>query len=81
MTGRAPIAALVDSDDPWIAGYLKLRAAVLSGEVETPEEITAYASELSRGLPAGGPPPSIAAFVAADITVTFPVMTDLLWTP
>ncbi|MCA1705475.1 MAG: hypothetical protein LC808_20345 [Actinobacteria bacterium] len=50
-------------------------------EIETPEKITAYATELSRGLPTGGPPPSIAAFIAADIKITFPVMTDLLWTP
>ncbi len=81
MTERAPITGLVDSDDPWIRGYLKLRAAVLSGEIETPEEITAYATELNRGLPAGGPPPPIAAFIAADIKITLPVMADLLWTP
>jgi len=68
-------------DDPWIRGYLTLRAAVLSGDLETPEEITAYATELRRGLPTGGPAPPIAAFIAADIKVTFPVMADLLWTP
>lgn len=76
------VAALqAASDDPWIAGYLKLRAAVLSGEITTLEEITAYARELSRGLPAGGPPPPIAAFIAADIKIVFPVMADRLWTP
>jgi hypothetical protein len=42
---------VIDSDDPWIAGYLKLRHAVLTGDIETREEIVAYATELRRGLP------------------------------
>lgn len=70
-----------DSDDPWIASYLQLRTTVVSGQVGTPDEIADYASQLSRDLPAGGPPPSIAAFIAADIKITFPVQGDLLWTP
>lgn len=74
-------ALLAAGDDPWITRYLKLRAVVLSGEITTPEEIAAYATQLSHGLPAGGPPPSIAAFITADIKITFPVMADLLWTP
>jgi hypothetical protein len=71
----------VDSDDPWIAGYLKLRHAVLTGELNTREEIAAYATELRRDLPGPTPPPSIAAFIAADIKNTFPLLTDQLWTP
>jgi hypothetical protein len=75
---------MIDSDDPWIAGYLKLRHAVLTGELDTQEEITVYAVELRRGLPDPTPPPSIAtiaAFIAADIKITFPLLTDQLWTP
>ena len=74
-------AGIVDSDDPWIAGYLKLRQAVLNGELKTQDEIASYAVELRRGLPDPTPPPSIAAFIAADIKITFPLLTDQLWTP
>jgi hypothetical protein len=76
-----PPTGIIDSDDPWIAGYLKLRHAVLTGELDTQEEIAAYAAELRRGLPDPTPPPSIAAFIAADIKITFPLLTDQLWTP
>ena len=76
-----PPTGIIDSDDPWIAGYLKLRQAVLTGELDTQEEITAYATELRRGLPGPTPAPSIAAFIAADIKITFPLLTDQLWTP
>lgn len=79
--GEPPIARIVDSDDPWIAGYLKLRQAVLTGELNTQDEIAAYAAELRRGLSDPTPPPSIAAFIAADIKITFPLLTDQLWTP
>jgi hypothetical protein len=58
---------IVDSDDLWIAGYLKLRHAVLTGELDTREEIADYAAELRRGLPDPTPPPAIAVFIAADI--------------
>lgn len=80
--GESPIAGIIDSDDPWISEYLKLRQAVLNGELETQDEIAAYAAELRRHLsdPAP-PPPSIAAFIAADIKITFPLLTDRLWTP
>ncbi|MGH3815684.1 MAG: hypothetical protein ACRDUV_25075 [Pseudonocardiaceae bacterium] len=71
----------VDSDDPWIVGYLKLRQAVLTGELDTLDEIAAYAAELRRGLSDPTPPPSIAAFIAADIKITFPLLTDQLWMP
>lgn len=83
MTKPTPISSIPpgDSDDPWIASYLQLRTAVVSGQVGTPEEIADYASQLRRDLPAGGPPPLIVAFIAADIKVTFPVLGDLLWTP
>jgi hypothetical protein len=76
-----PIVGVIDSDNPWISGYLKLRQAVLSGELETRDEIAAYAAELRRGLSDPTPPPSIAAFIAADIKITFPLLTDQLWTP
>ncbi len=46
--GKAPIAGIIDSDDPWIAAYLKLRRAVLNSDVDTPEDITAYAAEVRR---------------------------------
>lgn len=71
----------IDSEDPYIAAYLKLRRAVLNGELETRDEITAYAAELKRDLPEPNPPPTIAAFIAADIKITFPLLTDQLWTP
>jgi hypothetical protein len=74
-------AGIIDSDDPWIAGYLQLRRAVFTGELETQDEIAAYAVELRRGLSDPTPPPSIAAFIAADIKITFPLLTDQLWTP
>ena len=48
---KPPIVGVVDSDDPWIAAYMKLRQAVLTGELETLDEIAAYAAELRRGLP------------------------------
>ncbi|MGH3972805.1 MAG: hypothetical protein ACRDS9_05710 [Pseudonocardiaceae bacterium] len=32
--GEPPIAGIIDNDDPWIAGYLKLRQAVLTGELK-----------------------------------------------
>jgi hypothetical protein len=76
-----PPTGIIDSDDPWISGYLKLRRAVLNGDVETPEDIATYAAELRRDLPEPAPPPSIAAFIAADIKITFPLLTDQLWTP
>ena len=79
--GEPPITGIVDSDDPWISGYLKLRQAVLTGELDTQDEIAAYAVELRRGLPDPTPPPSLAAFIAADIKITFPLLTDQLWTP
>ncbi len=79
--GEPPIADIIDSEDPWIAGYLKLRQAVRTGELETPEDIASYAAELRRDLPQPAPPPSIAAFIAADIRITFPLLTDQLWTP
>ena len=69
------------NDDPWIAGYLRLRQAVLDGSLTTEAEIAAYAAELRRGLSDPTPPPSIAAFIAADIRITFPLLTDQLWTP
>lgn len=75
------IVGVVDSDDPYIDAYLKLRHAVLTGDFETPEEIAAYAEELARDLPESTPPPSIVAFIAADIRITFPLLTDRLWTP
>jgi hypothetical protein len=78
---KRPPPGIADSDDPWIAGYLKLRQAVLTGELETQDEIVAYAVELRRGLSDPTPPPSIAAFIAADIKITFPLLTDQLWTP
>ena len=78
---KPPPTGIVDSDDPWIAGYLQLRQAVLTGELDTQDEIAAYAAELKRGLPDPTPPPSIAAFIAADIKITFPLLTDQLWTP
>ncbi|MGH3896917.1 MAG: hypothetical protein ACRDTA_01435 [Pseudonocardiaceae bacterium] len=78
---RPPPTGIIDSNDPWIAGYLKLRHAVLTGELDTREEIAAYAAELRSGLPDPTPPPSIAAFIAADIKITFPLLTDQLWTP
>ncbi|MGH3923579.1 MAG: hypothetical protein ACRDTT_12055 [Pseudonocardiaceae bacterium] len=81
MTSKPPIVGVVDSDDPWIAGYLKLRQAVLNGDITTRDEIAAYAAELRRGLPDPAPPPSIAAFIAADIKIIFPLLTDQLWTP
>jgi hypothetical protein len=80
MTSRPPVAALAEDEDPWVAGYLRLRQAVLDSELRTPEEIAAYAAELRAGLP-GQPPPAIAAFIAADIRITFPVLADQLWTP
>jgi hypothetical protein len=73
-----PPTGIIDSDNPWIAGYLKLRQAVLTGELHTQDEIAAYAVELRRGLPDPTPPPSIAAFIAADIKITFPLLTDQL---
>ncbi|MGH3999850.1 MAG: hypothetical protein ACRDTJ_20590 [Pseudonocardiaceae bacterium] len=78
---KPPPTGIVDSDDPRIAGYLKLRQAVLTGELDTQEEIATYAAELRCGLPDPTPPPSIAAFIAADIKITFPLLTDQLWTP
>jgi hypothetical protein len=81
LTADEADGLIVDSDDPWIAGYLKLRHAVLTGELDTQDEIAAYAAELRRGLPDPTPPPSIAAFIAADIKITFPLLTDQLWTP
>lgn len=44
--------------DPWIDAYLKFRAAVLGGQVETLTEVEAFALELRRGLP--GTAPSVA---------------------
>lgn len=55
---EAPIVGIVDSDDLYIAAYLKLRRAVLNGDVKTPEDIAAYAAELGRELPESAPPPS-----------------------
>lgn len=81
MTSKRPPPGIVDSDDPWIAGYLQLRQAVLTGKLDTQDEIAAYAAELRRGLPDPTPPPSIAAFIAADIKITFPLLTDQLCTP
>ncbi len=81
MTSTPPIAGVIDSDNPWIAAYLTLRWAVLTGELHTQDEIAAYAAELRRNLPDPAPPPSIAAFIAADIKITFPLLTDALWTP
>jgi hypothetical protein len=82
MGSRKPsIVGVIDSDDPWISGYLKLRQAVLTGELDTLDEIIAYAAELRRGLPDPTPPASIAAFIAADIKITFPLLADQLWTP
>jgi hypothetical protein len=60
-----PPTGIIDSDDPWIAGYLKLRHAVLTGKLDTQEEIATYATELRRGLPDPTPPPSIAATTTA----------------
>jgi hypothetical protein len=48
---KTPPTGVIDSDDPWIAGYLKLRHAVLTGELDTQDEIAAYAAELRRDLP------------------------------
>ncbi|MGH3888314.1 MAG: hypothetical protein ACRDSZ_17400 [Pseudonocardiaceae bacterium] len=69
------------NDDPWIAGYLRLRQAVLDGSVTTEAEIGAYAAEIQRGLPSTSPPPASAALIVADIKTTFPLLTDQLWTP
>ncbi len=80
MTSTPPIAG-VDSDDPHIAAYLTLRHAVLTGELHTQEEIATYAAELRHDLPDHLPPPNIAALIAADIKITFPLLTDQLWTP
>jgi hypothetical protein len=67
--------------DPWIEGYLLLRQAILDGRLTTEAEIGAYATEIRHGLPDTSPPPISAAFIAADIRITFPLLTDLLWTP
>jgi hypothetical protein len=67
--------------DPWIEGYLLLRQAILEGRITTEAEIGAYATEIRRGLPKTSPPPTSAAFIAADIKVTFPLLADRLWTP
>lgn len=77
---EVPIGGTVGSDDPHIAAYLK-RQAVLTGELETSDEIAAFAVELGRDLPDGPPPPSIVAFISADIKITLPPLTDQLWTP
>ncbi len=54
---------------------------MLTGELHTQEEIATYAAELRRDLPDHLPPPNIAALIAADIKITFPLLTDHLWTP
>lgn len=77
----AHIAGIAEGDDPWLAGYLRLRQAVLDGELATQDEITAYAAELRCSLPDHHPPPPTAAFIAADIKITFPLPADQLWTP
>lgn len=58
--------------DPWIDAYLRFRAAVLNREVTTLAEVEAYALELRHGLPGTAPSVPAAAFITADIAITFP---------
>jgi hypothetical protein len=54
--------------DPWIDAYLRFRRAVLDGA--TSDELTAFAAELKRDLPAQSPPPPAAMFIHHDIIIT-----------
>lgn len=75
----------VCTGDPWIDAYLKFRQAFLDGA--TVEELTDFAEELKRGLPAPTPPPPAAMFIQEDIIITcgaesvsMPLITAL-WLP
>jgi hypothetical protein len=72
---------IASMEDPWIQGYLRLRQAVVDETLTTMSEIREYARELRAGMPTASPSPLIAAFIAADIAITFPVLRDVLWTP
>lgn len=58
--------------DPWIDAYLRCRAAVLTGEVQTLAEAEEFAHELRRGLPRTAPSVPAAMFITADIDIAFP---------
>jgi hypothetical protein len=67
--------------DSWIQAYLRLRQAVVDGELTTLSEVKEFARELQCGMTERHPPPMIAAFIAADIAITCPLLTDALWKP
>jgi hypothetical protein len=77
------------TDDPWIDAYLKCRAAILGGEIQTLRDVEEFAHELRRGLPRTAPSVPAATFITADIDITFPESSHLeyrdlmvgLWRP
>jgi hypothetical protein len=80
-TPGVKLEVIASIEDPWIQAYLQLRQAVVDGELTTLRQVKECARQVQRSMPERQPSPLVAAFITADIAITFPVVSDALRKP